>query len=153
MTGSVRPSVAADRSGMTVGMPWGAWALAATLLLGGGTAVAGWRLVTCDQLDKAIATSEAKQAAPVKSLSQKVDTQGRQIGALTATIGNVQKVQHQDIAFREARRVVDGAIRCGSRDLECQKQLIEERERIRQLNMRRLASNPPLDPCADLLCR
>jgi hypothetical protein len=127
-----------------------------TLLLTGG-GYAGIKLVTCEQMDEAIRTSEARQGEALQGVRSMVVNQGEQLVGLTAVVGQVQDTQHMDIAVREARRVVDEEIVCRRGDDVCVENKEREKERLRRLNMRRLAmpkeNGGPLDPCASTKCQ
>jgi len=156
MTESIRvvgnKTVDADKSGMRLTLSWKSWMAVAAFIVVGSSSYAGWRLVTCDQLQDAISASEQKQSAPVSELRAQVSKQGTQIDLLTNTIDEVQQTQHMDIANREARRVISESIKCKITDQSCTDRRDSEIERIRRSNMRRLASKPQLEPCSNLLC-
>jgi hypothetical protein len=118
---------------------------------------AGFKLVTCEQMNEAISVSEAKQSQALEGVRSMVVSQGTQLVGLTATVNQVQETQHMDIAIREARRVVDEEIVCRRGDDTCAESKDREKERLRRLNMRRLAmpkeSGGPLEPCASTKCQ
>lgn len=137
---------------MRLTLSWKAWAAVIGFIALGSGSYAGWRLVTCDQLQEAIIASEQKQSEPVSELRTQVSKQGMQIDLLSNTIDEVQQTQHMDIANREARRVISESVKCRINDQSCTDRRDSEIERIRRLNMRRLASKPQVAPCSDLMC-
>lgn len=123
----------------------------ATLVLGTG-GYGGYNLVTEAQMKKEIAASEEKQSEKVEVVKDEVKKNTGAIEGLTATIGDVQEVQHMDIAVREARRVVDEQVKCRRGDDGCHDRKVRDLERVRRTNMKRLKAKPPLEPCASLAC-
>ena len=119
-------------------------------LLAGTGGYASVRLVTAEQVDEKVEASEARQDRKIDVVKQSVKESQEAIVGLTATVGDVQLVQHSDIAHREARRVVDEQMQCRREDAICQDRRDSERERIRRLNVKRLQAK--LDPCVSLLC-
>lgn len=112
----------------------------------------GWQLVTKAQLDERTAEIKAEARDERDELKQDVQKNTAAIVVVSATVKQVQEVQHLDVAHREARRVVEDAIKCRRNDNGCQDRRDRELERIRQLNMRRLQAKRPRPPCANLAC-
>lgn len=119
-------------------------------IFGGGVGYTGWRFITVEQAEAMIVEHEEKRTVAQIALKTEVTKNTGAISGLKATIGSVQRVQHQDIAHREARRVVGEEIKCRRNDNGCEDRLVDERERIRQLNMVRLEKGKT--PCAKLQC-
>lgn len=153
--GEAKPkSIRIDPSGIS--MNWkntAAFISSVLAVLAGTGGYASFRLVTEQQVDQKVATSEARTIAKIDVVKKDVKKVRDEIGGpagLKATIGDVQHVQHSDIAIREARRVVEEQVQCRRNDDGCAERRAQEQERIRRLNMKRLKAK--LDPCASLVC-
>ena len=119
-------------------------------IFGGGLGYTGWRFVTVEQAEKMIVQHEAKMSEAREEVKAEVGKNTTAVGGLTASIVIVQKNQNRDIAYRASKRVVDEQMQCRRSDNGCQDKQVDERERIRQLNMARLEKGE--SPCATLLC-
>jgi hypothetical protein len=141
---AVRPSgektkvFKSDGTGMRITLGWKGWAILLTTLLAGGGSVTGLSFVTEGQLDEAIVKSEKKQTDRVEEVKTEVGKNRKSIESLVVTVQSVQEVQHVDVAHREARRVVEEELACGSNQKVCREKRIEKIERLRRINMKRL---------------
>jgi len=148
-------SIRVDNTGIS--MNWRNVILGVLTVLGTAGGYTGLRFVTCNEMDTAIKESEEKQGVALEGVRTTVEMQGEQLGGLTITVGQIERVQHQDIAHREARRVVEKAISCRPNQHRCVKRRERETERIRRINMKRLAipkkNGGPLTPCATIDCQ
>lgn len=148
-------TIRVDSTGISTN--WRNFIIAVTTVIATFTGYTGLRFVTCDEMDEAIGKAKAEQSRDLTSVKKEVEAQGKQLVGITVTVGQMQTVQHQDIAVREARRVVSESIKCRRGDQDCWQRFGSEMERIRRINMRRLAvpkeRGGPLEPCADLNCQ
>lgn len=129
---------------------WKTAAFALLVVLGGGGGYTSFQFVTQQQLDEKTKELEQKASQERSDLQQSVQGNADAIIVVTAKIEQVQEVQYMDIAFRESNRVIDETIKCRAKDSTCLRNRDVERERVRRLNVRRLANGEP--PCSDLKC-
>jgi len=143
-----------DPSGISMNWRYTSVAVGAIFAAFAGTGgYASFRLVTEAQVNQKIVASESRTTREVKAVDDKVEVLKTEISGpagLKATIGDLQHVQHSDIAIREARRVVDEEVACRRNDDECQERKDYQRERLRRTNMERLKNKR--EPCASLVC-
>jgi hypothetical protein len=143
-------------NGSNISMNWKFLAAIIVTLLGGSSGYAGWQLVSraeADRMHTEISNDVNKKHIDIE---KKVGKNTNAINGLTVAIESVQTVQHRDVAFREAERLVE-QIKCRTYDSRCQTRKNQELERIRRLNMRRLGNTEdgtpkPLETCATLEC-
>lgn len=151
-----RPSKNFEFNGKHISIDWKLLVGIILALIGGGGSYAGFSLITDAEARAMLSETEKKMSEKHDALEKNVEENTEAIQGLTATIVSVQTVQHRDIAFREANRVVE-SIKCNINDTRCLERKNDERERIRQINMRRLGNvengNPkPLETCFNRNC-
>lgn len=119
------------------------------VLIGGTGGYAGFRLVSYAEAEAMISKAEEKSNSKYDSLSKNVEGNTKAIGKVLDVVQDVQERQHEDIASREARRLVQ-EIECKKWDRGCERKKDEARDRIRRINKNRLKAKKEL--CATINC-
>jgi len=119
------------------------------ILIGGTGGYAGFRLVSYAEAEEMISKAKKESDTKYESLSKNVDNNTETIGKVLTVVQDVQERQHEDIASREARRLVED-IECKKWDRECEHKKDQARDRIRRINKNRLRDKKEL--CATINC-
>jgi hypothetical protein len=138
------PSHPPPRNDIVVNVPPKLALIVVVVLLGSGGSLVGFtKALNGSGADESSHISDLKdREAKLNKLEKAVETNTDSIESLELQLTAIQKVQHNDIARSEARRV--------TRDITNQKKRQVLEDRIYQVNMTRLQKGDP--PCLDLTC-
>lgn len=118
-------------------------------LIGGTGGYASWRLVSYAEAEEMISKAKKESDHKYDSISKNVKNNTKTIGTVLDVVEEVRDRQHDDIAIREARRLVE-EIECKKWDRGCEYKKDQARERIRRINKDRLKAKKEL--CATINC-
>ena len=119
------------------------------ILVGGTGGYAGFRLVSYAEAEAMISEAKKESDHKYESISKNVNKNTKAIGKVLKVVTDVQERQHEDIASREARRLVQ-EIECKKWDRSCERKKDLARDRIRRINNNRLKAKKEL--CATINC-
>lgn len=122
---------------------WKLFAAVIVVLGGGSGTYAAFDFITCDEVDRKL--TSVKESIEIKENERhtKLNKElANQFTKLNSNITDIQTVQHQDIAAREARRVTEKIYPLRKR--------LDEMDRIRRINLKRLFERK--DPCSTVEC-
>lgn len=124
---------------------WKSIMLIVMIVFGGG-GIAALDLVSKDgvqqKIDKSLMYFRSQEDARHIKLDMTISQQGRDLDEIKKVVGEVQTVQHRQIAREEARRIT-----C---DIKNRRERERRYDTLLDLNLRRLSSG--LEPCRTLTC-
>ena len=125
---------------------WKSLGVLLTLLLGGGGSWLAWDVANEDEVDNRIVKHATDERSYEDERYQRHDriivNNSKAINGLVDTVGEIQSVQHKQVAREEARRVTSEINDRERRELEY--------DRLADQNMRRLRAGR--DPCSTVTC-